>query len=190
VSDMRGADFDKFMALYSFPGEFLPVNASLDLGQRFNTIRHNYRRHQAMVDAGLAAWFKGDPYELGDWLTVFTPIEFSMWQDIRANGLDLWPQLPVGRFFVDFGNPVARVAIECDGRAFHQDKAKDQNRDAELERMGWRIYRVPGWQCHGRILDKEEADMTRIEDKDAWNEEKTPLSVLLEVKDRLEWSRE
>ena len=60
--------------------------------------------------------------------------------------MDLWPQLPVGRYFVDFGNPVARVAIECDGKDFH-DECRDSLRDAELSRSGWRVWRVPGWAC-------------------------------------------
>lgn len=190
MNGIRSADWDAVKAMFSFPGQFLPVHASLSLGERFVNIRANYKRHQAMVDAGLSEWFKGDPYEVGDWLSVFTPIEFSMWQDIRGMGLDLWPQLPVGRFFVDFGNPVAKVAVECDGRQWHLDQEKDAARDAELERMGWKVYRVPGWQCNGRILDADEAEMRRVGDREAWNAAKTPLTVLREVKERLEWSRE
>jgi hypothetical protein len=33
--------------------------------------------------------------------------------------LVLYPQYPVGRYFVDFGNPVHKVAIECDGARWH-----------------------------------------------------------------------
>lgn len=174
------------MAYFEFPGQFLPVHGRLELSERFRNIRANYRRHQAMVDAQLSDWFDDDPYELGNWLTVFTPIEFSLWQDIRSRGLDLWPQLPVGRFFVDFGNPVAKVAIECDGRQWHQDAAKDAARDQELEAMGWTVIRIPGWQCNSRILDAEDAELRGIEDREAWNDQRTPLTSLLLAKELLD----
>jgi very-short-patch-repair endonuclease len=190
MSGTRTLNHDAFLAMFDFPGQFLPVNHRLSLSDRFNNIRHNYRRHQSMVDAGLAEWFKGDPYELGDWLTIFSPIEMALWQDIRAMGLDLWPQLPVGRFFVDFGNPVAKLAVECDGRQWHRDAAKDQARDEELEAKGWMVIRIPGYQCNGRILDSEEAEMKGIEDREGWNDQRTPYTSLMLAKSRLQWGRE
>jgi very-short-patch-repair endonuclease len=177
--------WEDVMALFDFPGQFLPVGR-VPLRERFNNIRANYQRHQKMVDAGISSWFDDDPYELGEWLQIFTPIEFSLWQDIRGYGLDLWPQLPVGRFFVDFGNPVARVAIECDGKQWHRDKAKDAARDQELEEMGWRVIRIPGWQCNARILDSEEAEMRGIEDREQWNDERTPYTSLMLAKEYLD----
>jgi very-short-patch-repair endonuclease len=182
IADVR----EDLLALYNFPGEWKPVNGHLEIGERFRNIKANYRRHQAMVNANLAEWFDGDPYELGEWLTVFTPIEFSIWQDIRCWGLDLWPQLPVGRFFVDFGNPVAKVAIECDGAAYHQDKAKDAARDQELEAMGWTVIRIPGWQCNARILDRDDAEHRDIEDREAWNDQNTPYTSLMLAKEYLD----
>jgi hypothetical protein len=178
--------FPDLVAYFEFPGEFLPVHGGLEIGERFRNIKANYRRHQAMVDAEISDWFDDDPYEIGDWLSVFTPIEFAMWQHIRCKGLDLWPQLPVGRFFVDFGNPVAKVAIECDGAAYHQDKAKDAARDQELEAMGWTVIRVPGWQCNGRILDCDEAELRGVEDREAWNDQRTPLTSLRLAKEYLD----
>lgn len=95
--------------------------------------------------AGRAAWGI-DPYEV-DWLRVFTPIEESLWHDIRAAGMVMYPQFPVLGFFVDFGNPVAKVAIECDGVAFHQDKQKDHERQRAIQSAGWSIYRISGRDC-------------------------------------------
>jgi very-short-patch-repair endonuclease len=135
-----------------FEVEYLPVTTSMSLSDRFNAIRKNYRTYQAEVDAGHAGWMQGnDPYEIANWPALFTPIESAAWQDIRQANLPLWPQLPVGRFFVDFGNPVVKVALECDGAKFH-DADKDAARDAELRGMGWFIYRVPGWRCN-KVMD-------------------------------------
>lgn len=179
---------EQLKRIYAWPGEYLRVNDSMTLNVRFAAIRHNYQRKEGMVAAGLSGWFKDDPYEIADWLTIFTPIENSMWQDIRSRGLDLWPQLPVNRFFLDFANPIAKVAIECDGKQWH-DAEKDAARDAILNRSGWSVFRVPGWKCNGRILDQDEADFKRVSDRNQWNKERTPLLTLDAVRDRLEWAR-
>ena len=84
----------------------------------------------------------------------FTPIETWLWHDIRQCGAVLWPQYPVMNFFVDFANPVAKVAIECDGYAYHLDKAKDAARDKRLTDAGWTVYRISGKHC--RIDSDEE----------------------------------
>lgn len=76
-----------------------------------------------------------------------TPIETWLWSDIRSANAILYPQYPVSRFFVDFGNPVAKVAIECDGHEYHLDRGKDHDRDLELGDLGWTVYRVPGHVC-------------------------------------------
>lgn len=90
---------------------------------------------------------KWDPYGIG--LERFmTPIEEKLWQDIRPHGIPMLMQYPVGRFFVDFGDPRRRIAIECDGKQWH-DPVKDAKRDAELLEMGWSVYRVKGYECHG-----------------------------------------
>jgi very-short-patch-repair endonuclease len=88
-----------------------------------------------------------DPYA---WHAVvsMTPIEASLWSDIRIEGVVMYPQFPVGRFFVDYGNPVAKVAIECDGKQFHLDKEKDAARQREIEALGWTVYRLSGAACN------------------------------------------
>jgi very-short-patch-repair endonuclease len=180
---------EQLHAIFAFPGEFLEVNGRMEIGERFRAIKHNYRRKQAMVDAGLSEWFKGDPYEIANWPSIFTPIEYSLWFDIRGTGMDLWPQLPVGRYFVDFGNPVAKIAIECDGKQWHQDKIKDQERDEDLENMGWEVVRIPGWQCNARILTRQEAEEKGIEDYEEWRDLRTPHTSLCMARERLEWAK-
>lgn len=119
---------------------------SANLGEKFANIRRAYSQFQARVDAGLESWFGEDQYAVGDWVMIFTPIEQEAWYHIRRAGLPLWPQLPVAGFFLDFGNPVAKVALKCDGAQFHDPK-KDAARDRKLAGLGWTIYRAPGWQC-------------------------------------------
>lgn len=88
-----------------------------------------------------------DPYAWDGYITM-TPIESAMWENIREANAVMYPQYPVGKFFVDFANPVAKVAIECDGAAFHMDKAKDAARDHDLQKMGWVTYRISGRECN------------------------------------------
>lgn len=93
------------------------------------------------------------------WDLLFTPIEKITWGAIRNIGkAPFYPQYPIGNFFVDFGNPVAKVAIECDGKEFHKDVKKDDRRDKILFDLGWIVYRISGSDissdmdddCHNR----------------------------------------
>lgn len=112
----------------------------------WNMIRRHYaERMDRIIEAG-ALMYGADPYSLES-LYEMTPIERSMWSDIRCMGLVFYPQFPVGRFFVDFGNPVSRVAIECDGKGYH-DANRDRERDEDLARLGWRVYRMSGSACN------------------------------------------
>lgn len=97
---------------------------------------------------------------LVDW--EFTPIEYDMWCSIRLLGLPMWPQYPVGRYFVDFGDPIRKIAFECDGRQWHQAD-KDAKRDAELLELGWTVYRFPGWQCVRGEDDEDSAHQRLID---------------------------
>jgi len=119
---------------------------SKDWYNKAPALRGFYRdAHAEIMEAGANAWGI-HPYEI-DWTNVFTPIELGLWSDIRYVGLVMYPQYPVDRFFVDFGNPVAKVAIECDGAAFHLDKAKDAERDRILAALGWTVHRISGRDC-------------------------------------------
>lgn len=75
-----------------------------------------------------------------------SPIEVNAWNAIRRFSLPFYPQYPVGKFFVDFGDPVARLAIECDGKKWH-DAKRDAERDAQLGEHGWTVKRFTGRQC-------------------------------------------
>lgn len=92
-----------------------------------------------------------DPYVV-DWLKVFTPIESFAWQSIRHCGLPMRPQFPVGRVFLDFADPDKKIAIECDGKYWH-NATDDAIRDAKLAAQGWRVFRVTGSECYRPDID-------------------------------------
>lgn len=121
---------------------------------RFKAIRAFYAAASPTIFAEDPRRWAIDPYEV-DWIRVFTPIERAFWHDIRAHGAVLYPQFPVGRFFPDFCNPVAKVIVECDGAYWHSDTDADAARDAELRSLGFSIYRVKGRVC---LADSFEAE--------------------------------
>lgn len=131
-----------------------------------DALRHNYRMYARAVERGLVTWSTpNDPYTVADWAMLFTPIEAAIWSDIRCYGLPFWPQFPVGRFIVDFADPVRKIAIECDGAAYH-DRDKDSRRDALLADMGWKTYRVPGRECFDEtvVLRRSDGIRRKLED--------------------------
>jgi len=114
----------------------------------FDAISGHYRiNRNAIYLAGASEWGI-DPYawdhEAG---IVMSPIETALWCDIRLVNAVMYPQYPVAGYFVDFGNPCAKVAFECDGAAWHTDKAKDAARQKVIEQQGWVVYRFTGREC-------------------------------------------
>ncbi len=137
----------------------------MNLSERFSMIRRAYEKEMPEIER---MWKAGegdriDPYFV-DWLKLFTPIEFSVWQDIRGAYLPLFPQLPVLNYFVDFGNHFVKVAIECDGKQWHNPE-KDGKRDRELAAEGWIIYRVPGSVCNRVLPAPWELDRRELSEK-------------------------
>lgn len=94
------------------------------------------------------------------WDDFYTPIERIIANEASYLSIVLYPQFPIGPYFVDFANPKAKVVIECDGAGFH-DADKDSIRDAYLSKHGWSVYRFTGSECNlvdrqtnGRPLDE------------------------------------
>ncbi len=89
------------------------------------------------------------PRCLGHGITIknihdLSPIEIRVYDMIKAYNLPLLPQYPVKNFFLDFGDPVKKIAIEVDSKTYHLDKLKDEVRQKEIEREGWTFYRIEG----------------------------------------------
>lgn len=111
-------------------------------------VRAHYADFTPRILAAKANEWAIDPYAWEGAGIYMTPIERNLWADIRTADVVMYPQYPVGKVFVDFANPVAKVAIECDGKEFHQDVRKDIERDRLLESLGWRVYRITGADCN------------------------------------------
>lgn len=158
-ADMLDAEFERSNALRPFAQS---VGAATNFRDRFVAIRRYYAAAIPYIEKSPANEWAVDVYEI-NWPLYFTPIEYALWNDIRAAGLVMYPQFPVGRFFVDFGNPVARVAIECDGRGHIGREAEDASRQAEIESMGWRVYRLTGKECFADDSTIENGDTGKRE---------------------------
>jgi len=75
---------------------------------------------------------------------MMTMIERLVWTEIKCHGLPMYPQFPAMGYFLDFADPIKKIAIEADGKRWHKDKEKDARRDFVLESAGWEIYRIQG----------------------------------------------
>ena len=118
-------------------------------------IRDFYKLAEPEIMAEKSNEWGLDPYFWDAGLVRMTPIESWLWHDLRAVDVVVYPQYPVSGFFVDFANPKAKVAIECDGEDYHLDKAKDAARDKKLRDAGWHVYRISGKDCRDGV-DSEE----------------------------------
>jgi len=120
---------------------------------QWSRIREFYKSLESLIAAESPNEWACNPYAWEDLEVILTPIEAWLWHDIRSMDLVLYPQYPINGVFVDFANPKAKVAIECDGEAFHTDKQKDEARDSSLRALGWRVYRITGRDCRDGVDD-------------------------------------
>lgn len=113
-----------------------------DSPARWALIRKFYRTVEPFILNGA----RMDPYMLG---AKMTHIEQDVWHEIRLYGLPFYPQYPVGRRFVDFGDPCMSLAIEVDGAAYHTPEG-DAQKDRDLAAEGWRVLRIKGKDAYSR----------------------------------------
>ena len=76
-------------------------------------------------------------------LPPLTPIEHRLFRAMRAEGLAPVAEYGVGRFRVDFAFPDVQLAVEADGREWHEPE-RDRRRDHELGMQGWAVERFTG----------------------------------------------
>lgn len=122
-----------------------PVNLptiTSDYFKSLQSLKVYYQENEAAILARPHKWFISYPV---DWYSILTPIEMRVWEAIRYVGrVIMYPQYPVLNYFVDFGNPYYKIAIEADGKDYHIDKDRDNRRDQELLNEGWKVFRISG----------------------------------------------
>jgi len=135
------------------------LNVALTRARRSLTITGNLRTCQQT--RGLLSDLANYVTSLSD--SVFdSPLELQLHDALLAAGVDSTPRHQVAGHRCDLavvrGNKL--IDIECDGRAFHSDNARDQDRDDALKAMGWSVIRFSGReisrdtnQCVRRVLD-------------------------------------
>lgn len=134
----------------------LMASAHPERGERLNAIKAFY----AMMLPRIMAGAKNQWLDVStvDWSSIFSPIEVVTWQMLRSEGVVMYPQFPVGPWFVDFGNPHVRVGLECDGALYHQDWHRDEARAIDIRKRGWRLIRLTGAECWEEITQGDVQD--------------------------------
>lgn len=113
--------------------------------EKLIAIKNFYLSNQEQIINKPTTWACAYPT---DWSLIFSPIELMAWQSIRAKGkIILYPQYPALNYFLDFGNPGLKVALELDGKYYH-NQDKDFIRDMELKKNGWNVYRITGSEMY------------------------------------------
>ncbi|KPD00586.1 hypothetical protein LR69_01238 [Geobacillus sp. BCO2] len=93
-----------------------------------------------------------------------SPIERRLYDALRLRGYYVQTQVPCGKYRIDLALPAYKIAIECDGRAYHstsEQRAHDRRKNAYLRKHGWRVLRFSGRMIY-RDLPKV---LARIEDE-------------------------
>ena len=79
---------------------------------------------------------------------ILTPSEEILWAQLRdrqALGLKFRRQVPIGPYVADFFCHELRLVLELDGSVHEEESqiAHDENRDANLQALGYRTLRFP-----------------------------------------------
>jgi very-short-patch-repair endonuclease len=85
---------------------------------------------------------------------VGSPFETEIYNFLVQNGFEVKCQWPVGHYFIDLvvSGVGKRIAIECDGDRFHppEQLVADMERQAVLQRLGWKFIRIRGSEFYRR----------------------------------------
>jgi very-short-patch-repair endonuclease len=127
--------------------------------QMLTALKKFYLSNHQLYLSNPFSWVSSYPY---DWKKIMTPIEFEAWQTIRCKGrIVLYPQYPVLNYHLDFGNPALRIGLELDGAQYHNEE-RDRLRDTNLNKSGWKIYRISGKEMcrtnYTELFDLSEED--------------------------------
>jgi DNA helicase-2/ATP-dependent DNA helicase PcrA len=96
-----------------------------------------------------------------DGLPPLTPIEEMLLEQFRAAGLSPRVQYDISPFRVDFAFEDIRLAVEADGREWH-DADRDRARDQKLSELGWQIMHFSGAEIWADARSCAEQVVARI----------------------------
>lgn len=74
----------------------------------------------------------------------FTHIEQLVAQHLDALGVQYGYNVRIGSKWPDFSIHSHMLVVEADGEYWHNDKAKEQERDVYLNALGWHVLHLPG----------------------------------------------
>jgi very-short-patch-repair endonuclease len=131
------------------------LNVAVSRARNQVWIVHSFRHFEAeLKDGDVRRRLFEFAYAPNEWLEstlavnpkAESPFEQDVFADLVRLGFSVVPQVRVGQYRIDLvaEDDDARVAIECDGDAFHKDAAADLSRQIILERCGWKFVRVRG----------------------------------------------
>ena len=82
-----------------------------------------------------------------------TDAERALWLRLRAGrlGVKFRRQLPIGRFFADFGSYEAKVVVEVDGGQHDPVRGSEHARTVALESAGFLVLRFWNHEVLGNI---------------------------------------
>lgn len=145
------------LAQGTIPGEQFKKRLNVAVSRARNQvwIAHSFRHFEGeLKETDLRRKLLEFAYAPEEWLAstiavnpqAESPFEQAVYADLVRLGFSVTPQVAVGQYRIDLvaEDADARVAIECDGDAYHQDAAADLSRQIVLERCGWRFVRVRG----------------------------------------------
>lgn len=86
----------------------------------------------------------------------FSTIEFIVWSEIKCiyECRNFVPEYPILNYFVDFADPINKIVFECDSEKYHHDKIKDEIRQKNIEKLGWKIFRFNSRQILSNIYSE------------------------------------
>jgi very-short-patch-repair endonuclease/DNA polymerase III delta prime subunit len=103
-----------------------------------------------------------------------SPFEIAVARALKDKGWQVHPQIGVSAYRIDLGivhpdKPGLYLAgIECDGAAYHSSataKDRDKIRQAVLERLGWKLYRIwstDWWTNQPKALEDMHVKLTQL----------------------------
>jgi len=91
--------------------------------------------------------------------------EDRLWQALRKLNANIRRQAPMGQYVVDFISHAAKLVIEVDGyyHSLPEQHEKDVERDAWLNRQGYRVLRIPVSEVQNAlatVCDRIEAELS------------------------------